>query len=85
MSCGHHTYLSVFKVEVLDEVGVDSADLRHEVERLVEVLLPQALVLDKLQEVGALDESLQPSITYGVMTSVEELDVFCVAQKLLSN
>ena len=60
MSCGHHTYLSVFKVEVLDEVGVDSADLRHEVERLVEVLLPQALVLDKLQEVGALDESLQP-------------------------
>ena len=59
MSCGI-TYLSVFKVEVLDEVGVDSADLRHEVERLVEVLLPQALVLDKLQEVGALDESLQP-------------------------
>ena len=59
------THLSVFKVEVLDEIGVDSADLWHEVERLVEVLLPQALVLDKLQEVGALDESLQPSaITY---------------------
>ena len=56
--------MSVFKVEVLDEVGVDSADLRHEVERLVEVLLPQALVLHKLQEVGALDVSLQPSITY---------------------
>ena len=57
-------YLSVFKVETLDEVGVDSADLWHEVERLVEVLLPQALVLHKLQEVVALDESLYSIITH---------------------
>ena len=57
-------YLSVFKVETLDEVGVDSADLWHEVERLVEVLLPQALELHKLQEVVALDESLYSIITH---------------------
>ena len=57
-------YLTVFKVETLDEVGVDSADLWHEVERLVEVLLPQALVLHKLQEVVALDESLYSIIAH---------------------
>ena len=73
-------YLSIFKVEVLDEVGVDSADLRHEVERLVEVLLPQALVLDKLQEVGALDESLQQSITF---TSVLNMRNCTLWHKLL--
>ena len=55
--------LSVFEVEVLDEVGVDPPDLGHEVEGLVEVLLPQALVLDELQEVGALDVALQPNHT----------------------
>ena len=55
--------LSVFEVEVLDEVGVDPADLGHEVEGLVEVLLPQALVLDELQEVGALDVALRPNHT----------------------
>ena len=55
--------LSVFEVEVLDEVGVDPADLGHEVEGLVEVLLPQALVLDEIQEVGALDVALQPNHT----------------------
>ena len=38
---------------------MDPADLWHEVEGLVEVLLPQALVLDELQEVGALDVALQ--------------------------
>ena len=55
--------LSVFEVEVLDEVGVDPPDLGHEVEGLVEVLLPQALVLDELQEVGALDVALRPNHT----------------------
>ena len=57
-------HLSVFKVKALDEVGVNSADLWHEVERLVEVLLPQALELHKLQEVVALDESLYSIITH---------------------
>ena len=64
------THLSVFKVEVLDEIGVDSADLWHEVERLVEVLLPQALVLDKLQEVVALDETLLKIIIH--LTSLSD-------------
>ena len=50
------THLSVFKVEVLDEVGVDSADLWHEVERLVEVLLAQHLELDEVVVVLDLDE-----------------------------
>ena len=57
-------HLSVFKVKALDEVGVNSADLWHEVERLVEVLLPQALELHKLQEVVALDESLYSIIAH---------------------
>ena len=51
--------LSVFEVEVLDEVGVDPADLWHEVEGLVEVLLPQALVLQELLVVDPLDGPLR--------------------------